>query len=86
MALQYVNFSLSLPTKLHGDLKAYAESATRTMTGIITESLRWRLDAETGGRRRCASGEPCALPLLGINPAAINTHLVKPTIGGQPGG
>ena len=86
MALQYVNFSLSLPVRLHGELKKYAEDSTRTMTGVILESIRWRLDAESGARRRCASGEPCALPLLGINPAAINANLVKPTIGGQVGG
>ena len=69
--LKYTNFSISIPVELHGKLKKYAEDSTRTMTGVVLESLRWRLEAELGGKRRCATGEPCALTLLRVSGPAL---------------
>ena len=67
MPNQYTNFSMSIPEELHGKLKQYADKNIRTMTSVILETLRWRLEAEEGTKQRCVTGEPCALPLLGFN-------------------
>jgi len=63
---KYTNFSLSIPAELHASLKEYSETNCRTMTGVLLETLRWRLEGEIKGRHRCSTGEPCALPLLGL--------------------
>lgn len=82
MALRYRNFSLSLPIELHRQLKEYAENNTRTMTGVILETLRWRLEAETGGRRKCVTGEGCALAVLQEREAGLSRRYSHTGIGG----
>jgi hypothetical protein len=81
MSLRYTNFSLSIPVDLHKDLKEYSEVNMRTMTGVILETLRWRLKAEKGGKPHCVTGEPCALALL--QPGFLGHGLPAPP---RPGG
>jgi len=79
---QYTNFSVSIPVKIHGELKEFAENNSRTMTSVILECLRWRLDSEKGRKHRCATGEPCSLPMLGFQPRRGSGINIIPNAGG----
>ena len=66
---EMVHVHVTFPRDVYDNLKTISSSRGESMRSIIRQTLRYRIESELTGQKRCSTGEACFMSFMpGIKP------------------